>query len=396
MSDQSQRSGWWLASDGKWYAPELHPGSTSMSRVPRVAPTTSSPIAGESKSDGPKLDGPKRYGQPRHWLIWATPVIAAAAVIAVVLSLTLGGSSAMSTSTPRSNAGGAATSTTSAPGANAGTADLTGTYVGAGQDNSLTMLLRLTQSGASLTGTLIVNGSHYSPTLGDKPAQLTGKVDSASHSFSGSAPTFGLSFSGYVAGALLELSFSRFGDPGMRNYLDIDFRRGTASEFQRLTDKTAPSAANAQANLVNAMTVARAVYQIAQTYRYHVSFESQDPEFIWTPKQCNALPLNCISFWILDVASSNDAQGLALAVYSPATSTCWYAIDIETTPKIVPSDLSAFVASRSDPNASVKRPGVYYARSPVGSSRSSCIASLVLRAKGATWGTDYANAGGLS
>src|SRR6202034_2631678 len=133
---QSQRSGWWLASDGKWYAPELHPGSTSMSRVPRVAPTTSSPIAGESKSDGPKLDGPKRYGQPRHWLIWATPVIAAAAVIAVVLSLTLSGSSAMSPSTPRSNAGGAAASTTSAPGANAGTADLTGTYVGAGQDNS--------------------------------------------------------------------------------------------------------------------------------------------------------------------------------------------------------------------------------------------------------------------
>ena len=26
MSDLSQGPGWWLASDGKWYAPELHPG----------------------------------------------------------------------------------------------------------------------------------------------------------------------------------------------------------------------------------------------------------------------------------------------------------------------------------------------------------------------------------
>jgi hypothetical protein len=395
MSDQSRGSGWWLASDGKWYAPELHPLSTSVSRVPRVAPTTSSPIATQSMRDGPKRDGPKRDGQPRHWLIWAPPVIAAAAVIAVVLSLTLGGPSATSTSTPRSDAGAAGTSTTSAH--HAGTTDLTGTYVGVGQDNSLTMLLELSESGSSLTGTLIVNGSHYSPTLGNKPAELTAKVDSASNSFSGGAPTFGLSFTGEVAGSLLELSFSRFGDPGMGNYLDIDFHHGTVSEFQRLIDKNAPSVANAQVNLLNAMAVAKAVYQIAQTYRYDgVSFESQAPEFIWTPKQCNALPLNCISFRILDLASTNDAQGLALAVYSPATSTCWYAIDIETTPKIVPNDLSAFVASASDPNASVKQPGVYYARSPVGSTPSSCIASLVVRPKSATWVSDYANAGGLS
>jgi hypothetical protein len=388
--------GWWLASDGKWYAPELHPSSTSTPRVPRVGPTTSNPIVGPSKRDGPKRDGPKRDGQGRHWLVWATPVFAAAVVIAIVLSLTLGGPSATSTSTPGSNAGAAGTSTTSAPGANARTTDLTGTYVGVGHNNSLTMLLELTQSGSSLTGTLIVNGSHYSPTLGDKPAPVTGKVDPASKSFSGSAPTFGLSFSGNVSGASLDLSFSEFGDPEEANILNIVFQRGTVSQFQRSTEKTAPSVANPQVNLVNAMTVARAVYQIAQTYRYHVSFESQDPEFIWTPKQCNALPLNCISFWILDVASNNDAQGLALAVYSPTTSTCWYAVDIETAPKIVPNDLSAFVASASDPNASVKQPGVYYARSPVGSSPSSCIASLVLRAKSATWGTDYANAGGLS
>jgi hypothetical protein len=328
-------------------------------------------------------------------LVWATPVFAVAVVIATVLSLTLGSSSATSTSTPGSNAGAAGTSTTSAPGANARTTDLTGTYVGVGHNNSLTMFLELTQSGSSLTGTLIVNGSHYSPTLGDKPAHVTGKVDLASKSFSASAPTFGLSFSGKVSGASLDLSIGEFGDPEETNVLNIVFQRGTVSEFQRLTEKTAPSVANPQVNLVNAMTAVRALYRVAQNYRFYgVTFETRAPEFIWTAKQCKAP--NCISYHLLDVASSNDAQGLALAVYSPATSTCWYAIDIETTPRIVSNDLSAFVASAGDPNASVKQPGVYYARSPVGSAPSFCIASLVVRAKSATWGNDYANAGGLS
>src|SRR5580692_1772022 len=31
MSDLSQGPGWWLASDGKWYAPELHPDYKSPS-----------------------------------------------------------------------------------------------------------------------------------------------------------------------------------------------------------------------------------------------------------------------------------------------------------------------------------------------------------------------------
>ena len=30
MTDASQSSGWWLASDGKWYAPELHPDAQSV------------------------------------------------------------------------------------------------------------------------------------------------------------------------------------------------------------------------------------------------------------------------------------------------------------------------------------------------------------------------------
>jgi hypothetical protein len=36
MSDTTQGPGWWLASDGKWYPPELHPNYT-----PPPSPTTS-------------------------------------------------------------------------------------------------------------------------------------------------------------------------------------------------------------------------------------------------------------------------------------------------------------------------------------------------------------------
>jgi hypothetical protein len=42
MSDTSQGPGWWMASDGKWYAPELHPGAppipTSFGSQPHVQP----------------------------------------------------------------------------------------------------------------------------------------------------------------------------------------------------------------------------------------------------------------------------------------------------------------------------------------------------------------------
>jgi uncharacterized RDD family membrane protein YckC len=37
MSDTSQVQGWWLASDGKWYAPELHPSFLSTLPPPPVA-----------------------------------------------------------------------------------------------------------------------------------------------------------------------------------------------------------------------------------------------------------------------------------------------------------------------------------------------------------------------
>ena len=397
MSDQSLGPGWWEASDDKWYPPETHPSSVWPTVVPRVAPADSKPLGTRAERD------------PRHrrGYVRILPVVVACLVIAIVLPLTLGssshpssslhsaGSTGRSTSIPPSNTG-ANDTTTSAPRSNVGGTDLTGTYVGVDEGTSLTMLLVLTQSGSSLTGTLIENGSHYPPTLGDEPARVTGSVDLATNTFIGSAPTFALSFKGNVSGSSLTLFFGNMGGHPVDYKLAVVFHRGTASEFDRLIHKSTPSVANPQVNLVNAVAAAKTLYRVKQTYSYELGAVSEHaPEFIWTAKPCKAVPVNCISYRILDVSSRSDSQGIALAVYSPATSACWYAIDIEKAPRVVSNDLSAFVRNPSDPNASVTQSGVYYARSPVGGEPSYCMASDVLYSHSVTWGSDYATAGAL-
>jgi hypothetical protein len=333
------------------------------------------------------------------------PVVVTCAAIGIVLPITLGGSSDTTTSPPHSSAAATSPPTSgppaSRPSTDAGGTDLTGTYVGVGHDNSLTMLLELTQSGSSLRGTLVVNGSHYSPTLDNSPGNVSGEVDRTSRTFSGHVPTFGLSFSGQTSGTSLIVSFSTFGDPEHENELGIVFQRGTTSEFSALTHKATPSVTNVQVNLVNAVKAAKVVYQASQSFggRDHSNepgtFAQQAPELIWTTKPCTGKPVNCVSMRTFDIASSNDAQGIALAVYNARTATCWYAIDLEASPTVVANDRSAFVATSSDPNKSVTKPGVYYARSPSGSEPSFCIASLVLNAHEAAWGTSFANAGAL-
>jgi hypothetical protein len=50
MSDSSQGPGWWLASDGKWYPPELHPSRRPRTPEPAEAEPTvvAGPTAGET------------------------------------------------------------------------------------------------------------------------------------------------------------------------------------------------------------------------------------------------------------------------------------------------------------------------------------------------------------
>ena len=49
MSDTSQGPGWWVASDGKWYAPELHPNAPTSPRTPTGV------MVGERANESPRF-----------------------------------------------------------------------------------------------------------------------------------------------------------------------------------------------------------------------------------------------------------------------------------------------------------------------------------------------------
>ncbi len=55
MSDKPEGPGWWIASDGKWYPPELHPSAKKEAAV-ATAPDRRNP---EPPADG--TNGPKRW-----------------------------------------------------------------------------------------------------------------------------------------------------------------------------------------------------------------------------------------------------------------------------------------------------------------------------------------------
>jgi hypothetical protein len=50
MSDKSEGPGWWIASDGKWYPPELHPSVRNASRTKAAAGVATS---SQSRWQGP-------------------------------------------------------------------------------------------------------------------------------------------------------------------------------------------------------------------------------------------------------------------------------------------------------------------------------------------------------
>jgi len=267
MSDQSQGPGWWMASDGRWYRPELHPDRVLRPTVPAAADDAIAMGSTNTVTSRPK------------W-VWAAPIGAVCMVVAVVLALSLGGSS--------------------------------------------------------------------TPKL--------------------SAPTTGVATQ----------------------------QSNTANSQQILMDDRA-----AESNLVNAMTEAKALYQITQAYSskgvpYAPSvFQEQAPEFAWTTGSCGATPSNCLSVQVIDLSAAHDSQGVVITVYSPGTSTCWYGIDVESTPVVIAKDPVALQQKRGGANASVVA-GVFYAASPKGTAPASCAASLVLNAHSATWGMSFTGAGVVS
>src|ERR1700734_2578655 len=94
----------------------------------------------------------------------------------------------------------------------------------------------------------------------------------------------------------------------------------------------------AQSNLTNALTEAKALYQVNQSYSTSGAaytpgqFTSQAPEFTWTTGACSSSATNCVSYAVGNSSTAMDGQGLVLAAYSAKTSTCWYAVDLESAP----------------------------------------------------------------
>jgi len=408
MSDQSQGPGWWQASDGKWYAPELHPGHVPPAPVavpsgitPPLPPVTTqgtpavsqTPPTAAAQAREEMVIGPSQLSSanvPRRWWVWAVPVIAAGLALAIVLPLTVGGASkTTSTTTPRISAG---------------ISSLTGSYL-ATAPGPEPLFLTLVQTATTLTGTITAQVTTTKPPLRltTSSAKVTGTVKGATLTLG--APFAGQheSITGSFSGAALTLDFGQG--------VTVVFKRGTMTQFDALVShdgkillaQAALAASRAaESNLTNALVEAKALYQVNQSYSstsgrpYGLStFTMQAPEFTWTTGSCSAEAANCISFHIVDVSSDHDAQGVALAAYSAEASTCWYAVDIEVSPMVIPKDASAFQSTTHSANVGVTA-GVFYSRSPVGSSPTSCNASLVLHARHAAWADDFASAGGLS
>jgi len=153
----------------------------------------------------------------------------------------------------------------------------------------------------------------------------------------------------------------------------------------------------AQSNLTNALTEGKALYQVDQAYSASGAtytsgqFLSQAPEFTWTTGACTSGTANCVSFDVVNVSVANDGQGLVLAAYSSKTSTCWYALDLESAPA---SFAGGIVSGGANKNA-MTTAGVFYGKSPTNTT--TCTASTAAApATNANWGTSYSNAGSVN
>jgi type IV pilus assembly protein PilA len=159
----------------------------------------------------------------------------------------------------------------------------------------------------------------------------------------------------------------------------------------------------AQSNLTNALTEAKALYEVQQSYSVNgapyttTQFTSQAPEFTWTTGSCASSAGNCIEYLVFNSTVSNDGQGIELVALSPKTSTCWYAFDIESTPAAG----TILAGGTSPPPPAFPTAGIWYAKKATTTGTCSTINPDVADTnfKGFVTGgagTTYANAPSIS
>jgi len=169
----------------------------------------------------------------------------------------------------------------------------------------------------------------------------------------------------------------------------------------------------AQSNLTNALTEAKAQYQNSQSYCEAscatgvtpltlATLQKSAPEFSWIAGAVTSG--NNISVEPVDVSAAGVGDGIILAAQSKNNSTCWFAVDLESTPTtafaggdtgnvqfIANASTTAGGQWQTQPTSQAPAAGVYYANV---SNDSTCNASQAT-ATGTTawnWGNSYSNA----
>jgi len=175
----------------------------------------------------------------------------------------------------------------------------------------------------------------------------------------------------------------------------------------------------AQSNLTNGLTELKALYQNGQTYCQATcasgvtalplaTVQSSAPEFQWKAANVSVAAGNNISMEPVDVSGAGAGDGAIIAAQSKNSSTCWFAVDLESTPQAAftggDTGNTQFIAAAAATTAGAQwqtagittaaapAAGVYYAK--VVNDNGTCQANEPT-ASGSNawdWGTSYANA----
>ena len=159
----------------------------------------------------------------------------------------------------------------------------------------------------------------------------------------------------------------------------------------------------AQSNLTNALTEVKALYQNSASYvnggavmTPANTFTLSAPEFSWTAAACNGSSAgNCVSVQVVDSSAANDSQGVELAVYSAKTTTCWYAVDLESTPTAPLTDSGTgvgFSITGHVPTGATTA-GVFYGMKTGAAAAAACVGGYPSQTSAAfKWGASYSSA----
>ncbi|HVA02724.1 MAG TPA: prepilin-type N-terminal cleavage/methylation domain-containing protein [Acidimicrobiales bacterium] len=159
-----------------------------------------------------------------------------------------------------------------------------------------------------------------------------------------------------------------------------------------------------QSNLTNALTEVKALYQNNAAYTTGsplapmttALFTASAPEFSWASAACTGSSAgNCVSVQVVDSSAASDSQGVELAVYSAKTTTCWYAVDLESTPTTITdtSPLVSFWTAGTHVQSGATTAGVFYAKKTGAGASAACVGGYPsMTAATFSWGQSYSSA----